>query len=148
MFSRIIKRTINLFAIKISKLFSKLIMELKVTRKYNTESRKKIISKIDRLKNKSDYVNIYNIIIEDIGNIFSSNRNGLFINLNLVSDDCINKLLEFLEDKFNYSISQTDTDKVNYTFYKADDMEMITKIGHKLSNQEKNIIKRSRNKIF
>jgi hypothetical protein len=123
-------------------------MELKVTRKYNSESRKKIISKIGRLKNKSDYINIYNIIIEDIGNIFSSNRNGLFINLNLVSDKCINKLLEFIEEKLNYSISQTDTDKINYTFYKVDDMEMITNIGHKLSNQEKNIIKRSRNKIF
>jgi hypothetical protein len=123
-------------------------MEHKNSRKFNTESRKKTVSKIEKLKDKSDYINVYNIILEDIGTNFSSNRNGLFINLNLVSDNCINKLLDFLEEKVSYTISQTDTDKLNYNSYKMDDMEMISKMGHKLSNQEKNIIKRSRNKVF
>ena len=64
----------------------------KKIRKYNSEYRKKLISKIEKViatrdlmdkKDKSNIISIYNIINEDITNNFSSNRNGLFINMNL-----------------------------------------------------------------
>lgn len=123
-------------------------MEQSSSRKYNTEFRKKLISKIDKIKDKHDLISIYNIITEDIGNNFSSNRNGIFINLNLISDDCIEKILEFIEDKLTNTITQSETDKINYKSYKFDDVELISEMGHKLSNQEKNIIKRIRNKAI
>lgn len=122
-------------------------MEQKSSRKFNTEFRKKLVTKIEKLKNKSDYIDIYNIIVDDIGNNFSSNRNGLFINLNLLSDNCIDKLMESMNEKLNYTATQTETDKVSYKSYKIDDVEIISEMGHKLSNQEKNIIKRIRNKV-
>jgi len=122
-------------------------MEQICSRKYNTEFRKKIVSKFDKLKNRSDYIEIYNIIVEDIGNNFSSNRNGIFINMNILSDKCIDKLIEFMEEKLNLNITQTENEKVNYKVYKIDDVEIISEMGHKLSNQEKNIIKRIRNKV-
>lgn len=122
-------------------------MEHKNSRKYNTEFRKKLVSKFEKIKNKIDLINIYNIITDDIGNNFSSNRNGIFVNMNLLSDNCIYKLLQYIEDKFILSSTQTETEKVNYKSYKIDDIDMMTEIGHKLSNQEKNIIKRIRNKI-
>jgi hypothetical protein len=123
-------------------------MEHKCSRKYNTDFRKKLVSKFDKLKNKNEYIDIYNIIIEDIGTNFSTNRNGIFINMNLLSDNCIDKLIEFMDDKLNVTLTQTENEKVNYKSYKIDDVEIISEMGHKLSNQEKNIIKRIRNKVL
>lgn len=112
-------------------------------RKYNSEYRHKVVSKIEKLTNKSFLVSIYNIIIEDIGENYSSNRNGFFINLNSVSDKCIEQLNKYLE-----SINQNNTEteqKIQYKTYNQDDVEILADMGHKLSNQEKIIIKRLRN---
>jgi hypothetical protein len=123
-------------------------MELSGSRKYNSLIRKKLISKFEKIKDKSDLIAIYNIITQDIGNDFSTNRNGIFVNMNILSDDCIEKLLEFINDKLNSTLSATETDKVNYKSYKFDEVEIISEMGHKLSNQEKNIVKRMRNKAL
>ncbi len=122
-------------------------MESEGSRKYNSQFRKKLVSKFEKIKNKSDQIELYNLIVEDIGNNFSSNRNGIFVNMNLLSDKCIENLLEFMEDKLNCNMTQTETDKINYKSYKFDEVEIISEMGHKLSNQEKNIIKRIRNKV-
>ena len=123
-------------------------MESVGSRKYNSQFRKKLVSKFEKIKDKSDYIDIYNIIVEDIGTNFSSNRNGIFFNMNLLSDQCIENLIELIEDKLNYNMTQTDTEKINYKSYKFDEVEIISEMGHKLSNQEKNIIKRIRNKAI
>ncbi len=123
-------------------------MELSSSRKYNTVIRKKLVGKFERIKDKSDLITIYNIITQDIGNNFSTNRNGIFVNMNILSDDCVEKLLEFITDKLNSNLSATETDKVNYKSYKFDEVEIISEMGHKLSNQEKNIVKRMRNKAI
>lgn len=114
------------------------------SRKFNTEFRKKLVSRFDKLKNKNDYLEIYNIITNDIGNNFSSNRNGIFININLLSDSCIEKLIDYLEDKLNLTVTQTESEKINYKSYNIDEIQKISEIGHKLSYQEKTIIKRIR----
>ena len=122
--------------------------KIKITRKYNTMFRKKLVNRFEKIKDKSDYVIIYNIITQDIGNDFSSNRNGIFININILSDTCIAKIINFMDEKLNINITCSETEKVNYKVYKFDEAEIITEMGHKLSNQEKNIIKRIRNKAI
>jgi len=143
----------------------------KKIRKYNSEYRKKLISKIEKIiasrdlmdkKDKTNIISIYNIINEDIANNFSSNRNGLFINMNLLSDKCIENIIKFIEDKqselCSNILTQTDSEvpvtnleepvqKSNYKIFKSDDVEYISEMGgQKLSTMEKNIIKRIRNK--
>ena len=122
-------------------------MESKGSRKYNSQFRRKLVSKFEKIKDKNDYIDIYNIITEDIGNNFSSNRNGIFINMNILSNQCIENLVQLMEEKLDCNMTQTDTDKINYKSYKFDEVEIISEMGHKLSNQEKNIIKRIRNKV-
>ena len=122
-------------------------MESSVSRKYNSAFRKKLVYRFEKIINKSELLDIYNIIIEDIGNDFSTNQNGIFININILSDKCINKLIDYLEDKNNTTLSQNNSEKVNYKTYKLDEVENISESGIKLSNQEKNIIKRIRDKI-
>jgi hypothetical protein len=92
-------------------------MESLGSRKYNSQFRKKLVSKFEKIKDKNDYIDIYNIIVEDIGTNFSSNRNGIFFNMNLLSDQCIENLIQFIEDKLNCNITQTDTEKINYKSY-------------------------------
>jgi hypothetical protein len=121
-------------------------MEPLSSRKYNTIFRKKLVSKFEKLTAKSDYLSLYNIITEDIGDNFSSNRNGIFINMNILSDDCINKLMVFVEEKLTPTLIYSETEKVNYKSYKFDEVENLSSMGHKLSNQEKNILKRIKNK--
>jgi hypothetical protein len=122
-------------------------METNSVRKYNSAFRKKLVSKFEKIKDKTELLDIYNIIIKDIGNDFSSNQNGIFININIVSDTCIKELVEYIDNKNNLTLSNTDTDKVNYKTYNLDEVEHITESGIKLSNQDKNIIKRIRDKI-
>lgn len=118
------------------------------SRKYNTEFRKKLATKMEKLlvKNKSDSIQIYNIINEDIGTNFSTNRNGIFINMNILSNDCISKLVSFIDDKLTCSTTMSETENVTYKVYKMEDNDYIPEMGQKLSNMEKHIIKRIRNK--
>jgi hypothetical protein len=111
-------------------------------RKYNSEFRKKLVNKFENIKDKNDLFTLYNIIYNDIGSNISSNRNGIFINMNILSDNCIKYIIEFIDDKTKTSVIHSDT--VNYKVYKLDDIECLSDKCYKLSNQEKNIIKRIR----
>ena len=103
-------------------------MEHSSLRKFNTDFRKKLIAKFEKLKDKADYITIYYIIIEDIGTNFSSNRNGVFINMNLLSDKCIEKLQDFINEKMYVINKQPNNEVSNYNFYKADDIEIVASI--------------------
>jgi len=109
-------------------------------RKYNTIFRKKLIENLNKIQDKNILLDIYNIIIEDIDNNYSSNRNGLFINFNILSNNCIDKLINIvntINNKNNIKIIDN-----NFTNYKFDDIEIISELGHKLTNQEKLFIKK------
>jgi hypothetical protein len=111
-------------------------------RKYNAEFRKKIALKINKLKDKNDFINLFNIIESDIGNDMSVNKNGIFFNLNILSDGCIDKINNYLL-KILDNNTETET-KIKYQTYNQDDLDNGNKIGPKLSNQEKNILKKNK----
>ena len=134
------KRIIIFKLILISKLF-RIVMSEKIYRKYNSDYRKKLITKINKLTNKSDFIDIYNIITQDIGTNFSSNMNGLFFNLNILSDLCIECLESTLKIKLEPKPDKIDI-KINATKYYVEDN--IYNIGYKLNNQEKTIFKKIR----
>lgn len=101
---------------------------LKIKRYYNTYYRKKLISKIDKLKDKNDYTIIYSLIVDDIGNNFSSNRNGIFINMNLLSDNCICEINKYISNKYD-DISTQNVNSINSDFIYEE--EIPTKIINK-----------------
>jgi len=110
-------------------------------RKYGSDMRRKIVLKISKLKEKTDFVNIFNIIQLELGKEVSINRNGIFFNINLLSDETIEKLENyFIENTENLTESET---KIKYKPYSVDELESINNSGGpKLSNQEKSIIKK------
>ena len=65
-------------------------------RKYNSEFRRKLVSKLENFKTKDELIEIYNLI-SDID--FSSNTNGMFFNINDFSNGTIKSLVDYTQKK-------------------------------------------------
>jgi hypothetical protein len=108
------------------------------TRKFNSNFRSKIVLKISKLTNKKDFINIFNIIQSEVGDEVSINRNGIFVNINLLSDDTVDKLNNYLNENTE-SITVTESDnKIKYKPYSVE--ENVSNL--KLSNHEKSLLKK------
>ena len=82
--------------------------------KYNNDFKKKLVSKLEELKDKDDYVNIFNIISS---NDYSSNSKGIFFNLNAFSDEVIEKLVDYLNENKKENENETEPEPIVYTTY-------------------------------
>lgn len=96
--------------------------------KYNNDFKKKLVSKLEEFKEKSDLVNIFNIISSDD---YSSNSNGIFYNLNAFSDEVIEKLIDYLNEN---KVEKEQPEQVVYTTY-CNENGLF-----KVSNQDKQIM--------
>lgn len=134
-----------MISLKEKKFYFTFLMEAKKIRKYNSIFRKNLKTKISKLINKYDFIEIYKIIIFELENKLSINRNGIYFNLNLISDICIEKIIKLLEINENNNIqSCTEQNKIKYEIYnKENNIENFIN-GQKLTNQEKSLIKKFR----
>jgi hypothetical protein len=98
---------------------------------YNTNERKKIIKKFENIKDKTILKDLFIIITSDIKDNFSSNQNGIFINLNILKDETIKQLLEY-----DLKTEPPNNTKIIYKSYNKDnnislmDRKMLKKINH------------------
>lgn len=127
-------------------------MEEKKSRKYNSEFRKKIKKKISNITNKTEFINIYKIIKSELENKISINRNGIYFNLNILSDELIENIC-FILDKSESELQlllQTqipvEQNKIKYNIYNKENVIETFIQEHKLTNQEKSLIKKFRQK--
>ena len=121
-------------------------MEEKKIRKYNSEFRKNLKTRISKLSNKHDFIQIYKIVNFELENKLSINRNGIYFNLNLLSDKSIEDISAILENCEISNDTQTNTEqyKITYETYNKDTQIENFINGHKLTNQEKSLIKKFR----
>ncbi len=116
----------------------------KKIRKYNSTFRKILKTKISKLTNKSNFIQIYKIVNNELDNKLSINRNGIYFNLNLLSDKCIEDINAILENNDNLNETNTEQSKIIYeTYNKETHIENFIN-GYKLTNQEKSLIKKFR----
>ena len=80
--------------------------------KYDNDFKKKLVSKLEDLKDKDDYVNIFNIISSDD---YSCNSNGIFHNMNTFNDVIIDELVDYLNN--NKNDEGKEPEPVVYTTY-------------------------------
>ena len=116
-------------------------------RKYNSNFRKKILKIIKQIKNKNDLVEIFKIVNRDIGDNFSQNKSGIFFNMNLLSDEGIEEILQLI-DLTNASETATENteEKLIYKTYSENEIEVYNSIGgSRLSIREKSILKKLKN---
>ena len=116
-------------------------------RKYNSDFRKKLLEKINCIKDKKVLISILKIIKKEDENGFSQNKSGIFFNLNKLSDLSVNNINELVEN-FEISIDsetneETLSDKIIYKQYSdTDNLDQYDNIGPRLSNQERSILKK------
>ena len=122
-------------------------MEQKSSRKYNSVYRNNLKQKMSKLTNKDDFIKIYKMISTELGNNISTNRNGMYFNFNLLSDKTIENITQFINQVIDSdTTSTTEHTKMTYeTYNKESHIENLISL-HKLSNQEKSIIKKYRQK--
>jgi len=121
--------------------------KLQVKRTFDSHYRKKLIDKINNIKDKSQLVLIFKIVNRDIGNSYSENKSGIFFNMNLLSNDAIIEISDLIN---NFVETETEgenasEDKVTYKSYSDNDVETYNSFGPRLSNQEKSILKKCKN---
>jgi len=121
-------------------------MDISHERKFTSSYRRKIVNKINKLKDKKDFVTIFTIVQNELGKNISINKNGIFFNINSLSDNCIDNLDCFLNNVYE-NCSESET-KIKYKPYLIDELENVNKLGPKLSNQEKSIIKKISKTLF
>jgi hypothetical protein len=117
-------------------------MEVKILRKYNSEFRNNLKHKISKIVNKQDYIQIYKIINNVNDNKLSINRNGIYFNLNLLSDQVIDNIIFIVSNNVDTEIQSI----IKYETYNKDTVIENFIHGHKLSNQEKSLLKKFHHK--
>ena len=117
------------------------------SRKYDSHFRKKLLEKINNLKDKKVLLSILKIVKNEDEHGYSQNKSGIFFNLNKLSDDSI-KNIDNLVDKYTLSnesdtIDENLSDKIIYKQYSdSDNLDQYDNLGPRLSNQEKSILKK------
>lgn len=90
---------------------AKIETKVEPSSKYTLAEKKQIMVRIQNLKNKRYYMDIYKIIKEN--NVtHSQNINGIFINLNNIEDTTLDKIIKYL----NYLDNRNS--EIDSEFYK------------------------------
>lgn len=75
------------------------IIDKTTYKKYDYDDKKKIVYKIQKIKNKKDYFKLYKLVNNN--NIqFTKNNNGIFFNINKLSNQTLQEI-EFFLDMIN-----------------------------------------------
>jgi hypothetical protein len=111
----------------------------KKKRKYNSIKRKKILSKIQKIKDKNTLKKILVVVKKDLGNKISNNKNGFFFDMNTLSDKSLETIIDLIKSYNLTDVSDSET-KFTYTPYKNNE-NLSENFGPKLSNKEKNLLK-------
>ena len=115
---------------------------IKVKRKYDSNYRQKLVSKVYEIQKKDVYIKIFEILNKKLKNQFTQNKNGIFFNINKLSDNSIIKIIELV----NANLNNNDSLHIDYTSYSIDNNSTNSEFMiHRLSNKEKNILKKKSN---
>jgi hypothetical protein len=69
---------------------------MEIKRKYNSSFRQTIKTRIGRLENINDYKYIYKLIKNKTK--ITTNKNGIYFNLQSLDDETIDDLIDYLDD--------------------------------------------------
>jgi len=79
--------------------------------KFTTEEKKIVADQIAKITSKKLYKKLFKIIRSDTNN-YSVNNNGVFINLNILSDSTLYKISELLKKYKEKTSSEIDTEPI------------------------------------
>ena len=125
-------------------------MDNSIKNKMDYAHKKKINSRISKIKDKDVFQKIFEVSKSELytetgKKKFSHNNNGIFFDLNILSDKVLYKIEDILNENIvNSTESETPT-SIKFSTYSQDDTNNYKSLGPRLTNQEKNIIKNTQN---
>ena len=125
-------------------------MDNSIQNKMDYAHKKKINNRINKIKDKSIFQKIFDIskseLYTDTGKKkFSHNNNGIFFDLNLLSDDVLYKIENILNENLINSTESDTISSIKYSTYSTDETNNYQSMGPRSTNQEKSIIKHTQN---
>lgn len=111
------------------------------TKKYSVSDKKIIASRIEQIKNKKIYVKLFSIIYSD-NNDYTTNTNGVFLNINNLQDKTLIKIEKLLDTYDNIKKNKSATNKWNLLLQNQYNTQNTVNIDDKYTNHEKLFLKR------
>lgn len=112
---------------------------------FTQEEKKRLIKYIETIKSKKVLISIFKIINNDTKK-YSKNNNGVFINLKNVSNNALNEINDLIIEYNNQLNSERESESnlsETLSFHK-DEFKDFEDSSAKLSNHEKNILRKNR----
>lgn len=108
-------------------------------RKYKSDYRLNLMNKIKKIQDKEILKKIYKLVKSELKSAITKNSNGIFFNLNLLSDETIEKIDKTIT---NIEVSESYLN-ITYTPYSVDDL-LNNSVGPRLNNHERNLLKKKK----
>ena len=100
----------------------------------------KLNQKIKQIKDSEILNNIYYIIKNDIPDKITQNENGVYFDLNIVSQNCLKEIEKVLDDNNIDTLTESALNMSTYSTEDKVEMIMGKNNGPKLNSHEKNLI--------
>ncbi len=98
-------------------------------------------NKIKLIENSTFFTKLLKILKKYKVN-YTENSNGIFFDLTKCNEDILNLIKELV---LKYTEETLSESKLSYVQYSEDECKNISKLGPRLSNKEKNIVKTLKN---
>ena len=124
------------------------MLNIKKNRLYNTEYRKNLSNLISQINDDKLYFKLFNELKNQKDFTYSRNKNGIFFDINKLSDEIITIIKNFIDnnDIQNNKYANSETEKLEFIQYSTEEFSKLNEKGNKLNNIEKNLLRIYKNK--
>lgn len=117
---------------------------LKKERLYNSEYRRNLSEKISQINDDKLYFKLFNELKNHKDFNYSRNKNGVFFDINKLSDNTITIIKDFIDN--NIQNDYCETEKLEFIQYSTEEFSKLNEKGNRLNNIEKNLLRIYKNK--
>ena len=124
------------------------MLNIKKERLYNSEYRRNLSEKISIINDDKLYFKLFNDLKNQKDFNYSRNKNGIFFDINKLSDETIIIIKNFMDNNDIQSVKylNTETEKLEFIQYSTEEFSKLNEKGNRLNNIEKNLLRIYKNK--
>jgi predicted DNA binding protein len=124
------------------------MLKIKKERLYNSEYRRNLSEKISIINDDKLYFKLFNELKNQKDFNYSRNKNGIFFDINKLSDETIIIIKNFMDNNDIQSVKylNSETEKLEFIQYSTEEFSKLNEKGNRLNNIEKNLLRIYKNK--
>jgi hypothetical protein len=129
-------------------IIKNIMLKIKKERLYNSEYRRNLSEKISQIQDDKLYFKLFNELKNQNDFNYSRNKNGIFFDINKLSDKTIEIIKIFIDDNDIQSIKylNSESEKLEFIQYSTEEFSKLNEKGNRLNNIEKNLLRIFKNK--